>query len=182
MANLKVPPQNEEAETSVLGAILIDKNAINIVSGILLKEDFYNSINGDIFDAMLELSEERKPIDLVTLRSLLRKKKMYDKIGASYLTDLVNSVPTSAHVEQYALLIKDAAIKRSLIEIGSNIVEMGFSHDDTKQILDKSESGIFSISKKNTVRGFLPIKEALAESFDRIDELHKKGVGLRGIK
>jgi len=99
------------------------------------------------------------------------------------LTELVNIVPTAANIEHYALIIKEAATKRALIQAGSQITEMGFVDDkEISAILDKAESSIFAISQRNSIRAFVPLKEALAESFDRIDELHKKGAGLRGIK
>lgn len=183
MANLKVPPHNEEAEASVLGAILIDKDAIATVSQLLTIDDFYNPINGIIFGVMLSLYEQGKPIDLLTLRAQLKKNKTSQKIESSYLTELVDTVPTAANIEHYALIIKEAATKRSLIQAGAQITEMGFVDDkEIDAILDKAESSIFAISQRSSLRSFVPLKEALAESFDRIDELHKKGAGLRGVK
>ncbi|MBI2028776.1 MAG: replicative DNA helicase [Candidatus Levybacteria bacterium] len=183
MATLKVPPHNEEAEQSVLGAILIDKDAISTVSSIIASSDFYNPTNGIIFDSMLTLYEQGKPIDILTLKAILKKQKTLQRIESSYLTDLVNVVPTAANIEHYALLIKEGATKRALIQAGSQITEMGFTEDkETDDLLDKAESSIFAISQKNALRSFIPLKEALAESFDRIDELHKKGAGLRGVK
>lgn len=179
----KVPPSNLDAEQSVLGAILIDHEAINIASEILSAADFYNGQNGIIFDGMLALYEERKPIDLVTLTAVLKKKKEGDAIAGSYLTDLVNSVPTAANVEHYARLIKEASTKRRLISLSASITELSFDEEkELREVIDTAESGIFSISQGNTVRGFIPIKQSLAASFDRIDELHKKGAGLRGVR
>ncbi len=182
MANLRVPPNNEEAEQSVLGGILIDKDAIHLISDLLAPKDFYNDINGLIYEAMVTLFDERKAVDVVTLTAQLKKKKIYDKIDDNYLAELVNAVPTAANIEQYAHLIKDAATKRSLISVGTHLVEMGFADDEIKALIDKAESSIFSISQGNIKQGFVQIKDALAESFDRIDELHKSGGGFRGIK
>ena len=183
MSALKVPPNNEEAEQSVLGAILIDKDAIATVSSIIAPSDFYSPVNGVIFDAMLTLYEQGKPIDILTLRSALKKNKLSHRVESSYLTDLVNVVPTAANIEHYAQLIKETATKRALITAGSQIAEMGFMDDkETDDLLDKAESSIFAISQKSAARAFIPLKEALAASFDRIDELHKKGAGLRGVK
>jgi len=183
MAGLKVPPQNEEAEQSVLGAILIDKDAIATVSSIIAPNDFYSPTNAMIFGAMLSLYEQGKPIDILTLRTSLKKNKNSQKIESSYLTELVNIVPTAANIEHYAIIIKDLATKRALIQAGSQIAEMGFGDDkEIDTILDRAESSIFAISQKSSLRSFIPLKEALAESFDRIDELHKKGAGLRGVK
>ncbi|MCL5113643.1 MAG: replicative DNA helicase [Patescibacteria group bacterium] len=183
MAKTKIPPRNEEAEQSVLGAILIDNNAISIVSEIVKSADFYNDIHGIIFSAMLSLYEERKPIDVLTVASRLKKKKEANLVDPAYLADLVNAVPTAANVEYYAGIIKEEATKRALIMAGGQITEMGFETEKAvDELLDKSESIIFSISQGHGLRGFVPLKDMLAESFDRIDELHKKGAGLRGIK
>lgn len=179
----RILPHNKDAEQSVLGGLFIDKDAIGIVSGILSPKDFYDDTNASIYDAMLTLYEDRKSIDILTVTSLLKKKKVYDKIGSSYLTDLVNSVPTAANIEQYASLIKEAATKRYLISSGTHIVELGFDDErEIREIIDAAESSIFSISQGHIIRGFIPLKDSLAASFDRIDELHKKGAGYRGIK
>ena len=183
MANIKVPPNNEKAERSVLGAILIDKDAINLVSETISPKDFYSDINGIIYKAMLSLYDERKPIDLLTLTTRLKKNKLSDKIEPSYLTDLIDEVPTAANVEHYAEMIKEASTKRALIHIGTQIAEMGYQEEkESIDLLDKAESSIFAVSQGHNIKGFIPIKEGLAESFDRIDELHKKGSGFRGIQ
>ena len=183
MAGIKVPPHNEEAEQSVLGAILIDKDAISIVSEVVKPSDFYSDINGIIYNSMLSLYEARKPIDILTLTTQLKKNKISDKIDFSYLTSLLETVPTAANVEEYAQIIKETSTKRSMIAAGGQITEMGFMEDkEADELLDKAESFIFSISQGHGLRGFLPLKEMLAESFDRIDELHKKGAGLRGVR
>ncbi len=183
MVNVKVPPNNEKAERSVLGAILIDKDAINLVSETISPKDFYNDINGIIYKAMLSLYDERKPIDLLTLTTRLKKNKLSDKIEPSYLTDLIDEVPTAANVEHYAEMIKEASTKRALIHIGTQIAEMGYQEEkESVELLDKAESSIFAVSQGHNIKGFVPIKEGLAESFDRIDELHKKGSGFRGVQ
>lgn len=178
-----VVPSNLEAEQSVLGAILIDKDSIYPVSEILLPKDFYSRQNGIIYEAMLALYENRLPIDIVTLTSELKKKRDGENINSSYITDLVSTTPTAANVKQYALLIKEAATKRNLIRLAQEISEKSFdSEKELQETIDTAESGIFAISQGHHTRGFLPIKQSLAASFDRIDELHKKGAGLRGIK
>jgi replicative DNA helicase len=180
---VKSPPHNEEAEQSVLGAVLIDKDAIGLVSQRVSPQDFYNDLNGIIYNAMLSLYEERKPIDAITLTEKLKKIRSGEKVDPSYLSELVSSVPTAANIEHYAELIKEVSIKRSLISAGTHIAENAFKEDgEVRDLLDKAESSIFAISQGNNVRGFIPIKESLAESFDRIDELHKKGAGFRGIQ
>jgi len=183
MANPKISPHSEEAEQSVLGAILIDKDAIGLVSEVISPKDFYSDLNGIIFDAMISLYEQRKPIDILTLSQRLKKTKNGDKVDSSYLSELVNSVPTAANIEQYADMIKESATKRNLITVGTQIAESAFKDEqEVGDLLDKAEGSIFAISQGHNIRGFIPVKEGLAESFDRIDELHKKGAGFRGIQ
>jgi replicative DNA helicase len=112
MAGLKVPPNNEEAEQSVLGAVLIDKDAIATVSSLISSADFYNPVNGMIFDAMLSLYEKGKPIDILTLRTAIKKNKNFKDFEQSYLTELINVVPTAANIEHYAVMIKDALLRK----------------------------------------------------------------------
>ena len=183
MASARTSPHNEDAEQSVLGAILIDKDAIGLISEVISPKDFYNDVNGIIYDAMLSLYEERKPVDIVTLSQELRKINNGDKVESSYLSELVNVVPTAANIEEYADIIKEASTKRNLISAGTQIAESVFKgEEEIGTLLDKAESSIFAISQGHDIRGFTSIKEGLAESFDRIDELHKKGAGFRGIQ
>jgi len=183
MPKLKVPPHSQEAETCVLGSILIDKDAITNVAEFLRPEHFYKEINRLIFQAFLELYEERQPIDIVTLKEKLKKQKSLTKIGgSSYLVSLVNSVPTAAHAEQYGQIVKNNYTKRELITAAGQIAEAAF--DDSQEassVLDKAEQSIFTLSQKHLRQIFLPVKDILAESFDRLDELHKKAGGLRGV-
>lgn len=182
MASVKTAPHNADAEESVLGSILIDKNAISTVSGILQPSDFYNDIFGMLYGAMLALFEERKPIDVVTLTAYCKKNPALTKVSASTISDLVNTVATAANVEHYANIIKEASTKRALISAGTQIAELGYKDEEVKEILDKAESSIFAIARGQIKRDFIPIKDALAESFERIDELHKKGGELRGVR
>ena len=182
-ATLHLPPHSQEAEQSVLGALLIDKDSIIVVAPLLLPAHFYEDSHRLIYEAILELYEEREPIDLVTLTDKLKAKKSLKKIGgAVYLTGLVEKVPTSANIAAYAKIIKDAATKRELIHIASGLVEEAFDEGKkASQVLDKGEQAIFSLSQRHLTRNFVPIKDALAESFDRLDELHKRAGGLRGV-
>lgn len=183
MPEVKVPPHNEEAETSILGAIMIDKDAIVAVAEFLRPEHFYNPHHASIYEALLELYEERQPIDIITLKEKLKSKKLLSKVGgAGYLTELVNGVPTSAHVEQYAKIVRDNYTKRELISSATKITEEAFGEEGlAAEILDKAEQSIFSLSQKHLRQVFIPVKDALAESFDRLDELHKQVGGLRGV-
>lgn len=183
MAELKVPPHNEDAEQSVLGGILINKDAISVVSQIISGSDFYSDQNAIVFTAMEQLFEEGKPIDILTLTSRLKKNKVQDKVDSSYLTDLISAVPTAANIEEYAQIIKECSVKRDLINLGGEVAQMGFMEDkDSNELLDKAESAVFAISQGANTKGFIQIKDSLAASFDKIDELHNKGAGLRGVQ
>ncbi len=183
MSTIKVPPHNEEAEQSVLGAILIDKEAISVVSGILRPEHFYSDLHALIYIAMLDIHEERKPIDVLTVSAQIKKHDKNKTVRSSYLNELVNAVPTAANVEEYSHLVKDLATKRALIHAASEIAELGFEEDkEVKDLLDRAESSIFTISQSSIKRDFIAIKDTLTESFDRLDELHRLGEGLRGTK
>lgn len=183
MASLKIPPHSDEAEKSVLGAILIDKDAIVEVAEAVKSEMFYNENHGLIYAAMIALYENRDPIDLITVADKLKKDKGLTRVGGmAYLSELTNVVPTSANVVKYAALVKETYIKRQMISAAATLGELAF--DDSNElatILDTAEKAVFSLSQKNIKRSFIPIKEALAESFDRLDELQKMEGGLRGV-
>ncbi len=183
MAITRIPPNNLEAEAAVLGAILIDHEAINTVGGLVHPEYFYDDNNKIIYETMLALYEERKPIDLVTLTHALKKKKQYDNVGgSSYLAALTNAVPSAANIEHYAQIIKETYIRRALITIAANMADMSFTEDRADALLDKIEQNIFSLSQESIQQGFLHIRETLAESFDKLDELHKRKSQFRGIE
>jgi len=179
----RIPPHSEEAETSVLGSILIDKEAIIAVAEFLRPEHFYKEANEEIFKAILALYEERKPIDIVTLTDKLKKQRSLTRVGGStYLTSLVNSVPTAANVEQYGQIVKDSYTKRRLIKSASEIVENAFDEgQEAIEVLDRAEQSVFALSQKHLRQVFLPVRDVLRESFDRLDELHKKAGGMRGL-
>ncbi len=179
----KTLPNSIDAERSVLGAIVIDKDAIIGVSEILKPSDFYSDLNGIIYSAMMVLYEERKPIDLLTLTDQLKKDKKLKKVDSSYLTDLVEEVPSAANATEYAKIIRENSTKRSLIKASMEISDIAHEENiNTKEVLDRAESAIFSISQGHLSRGFIAIKETLTESFDRIDELQKTGEGMRGVR
>lgn len=180
----KLPPQNIEAEQSLLGALLIDKDAILRVSELLNPANFYRlESHGEIYSAVLKLFEKREPVDLVTLTEELKRKGVYDKVGGSaYLTTLINTVPTAAHVEYYAKIIKEHAVRRNLITEATRLIEQAFDEErPVDALLESAQSAIFSLSQDHVKRDFIPIKDALAESFDRLDELQKSSGKLRGV-
>ena len=181
--DIKIPPQNVEAEKSLLGALLIDKEAIIKVADLVRPEDFYRQDHGQIFRAILKLYETRSPIDLVTLTDQLEKEKLIDEVGgASYLASLVSGVPSAAHVTEYAKIVQTRATLRRLISAGQDILEMGFRQEkNIDEILDKAERRLFDVSQKYLRQEFIPVRDVLTESFDRIDQLHKTKGKLRGI-
>lgn len=186
MANqihVRIPPHSIDAEESVLGAILLDRDAVIAVAEFLNPEDFYDDRHSEIFISALELYEDRVPIDVLTVSERLKKRKVLKMVGgASYLADLANKVPTAAHVEHYGRIVKDAATKRSLMQAASTLLDLSLDEGlAASELLDKAESKVFSITQRHLTRTFIPVKDALAESFDRLDELHKKAEGLRGI-
>ncbi|HSV94672.1 MAG TPA: DnaB-like helicase N-terminal domain-containing protein, partial [Spirochaetia bacterium] len=183
MPNSRIPPHSDEAEKSILGAILIDKDAIVDIAVVLRPEMFYNENNGSIFDAMVSLYENRDPIDVLTVADWLKKSKLLDRVGGkSYLSELSNEVPVASHVNKYSQIVRETYIKRRLISAGGTMGEMGF--DESKplvEILDKAEQEIYSLSQAHIRRSFIHVKDALAESFDRLDTLQNSPDGLRGV-
>lgn len=182
-STLRVPPHSQEAEESVIGAMLIDKDAVIAVAEFLQPEDFYDERLRDVYTACIDLYEARSPIDVLTVTERLKKKKTLKNVGSSsFLADLANKVPTAAHVEHYGRIVKDTATKRSLMSAATRLVEV--SMDDgmaANEALDKAESEIFSLSQKSLTKAFTSVRDTLAASFDRLDELHKTGAGIRGV-
>jgi len=180
---LKVPPQDLQAEQSVLGAILVDASSINLIVEFLRLEHFYSKENQNIYGAMLSLFEKQQPIDIITLQSQLKKDgKLKDVGGTAYLTDLINTVPTSAYIEHYGHIVKDHYTKRQLITLSSRIVQKAFDETgDTKKLLDEAEKEIFSLAQEHLRQDFVELKEVLAESFERLEEFLKQGVRYRGL-
>ncbi|PIZ49432.1 replicative DNA helicase [Candidatus Woesebacteria bacterium CG_4_10_14_0_2_um_filter_39_14] len=180
---IRVPPHSENAEVSVLGALLLDKDAVIAVAEFLKPEDFYDDRHREIFECAIQLYEERVPVDVLTVSERLKKRKSLKIIGGTgYLTDLVNRVPTAAHVEHYGKIVKDAAIKRLILSSATRLVDLSLDEGtNADELMDKAESEIFSLSQRHLSKSFTLVKDALAESFDRLDELHKQGEGLRGV-
>lgn len=180
---LKVPPHDSEAEKSVLGGVLIDSSAINLVAEFLKPEHFYLNEHQLIYSSMLTLFEKQQPIDSVTLTDHLKQEGDLKKIGGkSYLSDLINTVPTSAYIEHYGKIIIGHYVKRRLIELSSRMVEKAFDEKcDVKKLLDETEVEIFSLSQSHLHQDFIELKNILAESFERLEEFMKKGSHLRGV-
>ncbi|MCX6810343.1 MAG: replicative DNA helicase [Candidatus Berkelbacteria bacterium] len=179
----KLPPQNPEAENAVVGALLIDKDAILSVVEILSADDFYDDRNATIYRAILALFEKRTPIDMVTLTDQLEKEKELTNVGGStHIVSIVNSTPSAANVTHWANIVRNKAILRRLITSAVTISDLGFDEeDDVSAVLDKAEQSLFAVSQKFFRQKFIPIKDVLTEAFDRIDKIHKEKGALRGI-
>ncbi len=181
----KVPPQNIEAEVSLLGSILIDDDVITAIADRIDSGDFYDRRHGTIYAAILKLYEQHKPIDLLTLSSALKDSEELESIGGSgYLTELTNAVPTAAHGEHYADIVAEKSMRRKLIKASEDIVKLSFHQNEgtVAEILEEAEKRIFAVSQRTTKQDLVSIEQILAEGFDRLDELHKNKGKLRGIK
>lgn len=182
-SNLKVPPQSLDAEKSLLGAVLIDDNVLADVSDKLKPADFYENIHQIVFTSMMRLYEKHKPVDLLTLSDDLQSKNQLETVGgSSYLTELTNYVPTAAHATAYADMIRGKAVRRRLIKASAELAELGYDEDKTiEELLGQAEADLFSVSDESLKQDLVSLESILAESFDRIEELHRNKGSLRGV-
>jgi len=179
----KLPPQAIDAEESVLGALMMDKNAVIRIADILRPEDFYKRSHQMIYSAILSLYEKSEPIDALSLSNKLKEAQELETIGGTaYLTGLVNTVPTASNVLHYGKIVRHKKILRDLISASQDIAHLGWQENqDIELVLDEAEKKIFSISERSLKQDFIPIKMALEDAFERIDRLHKGDGALRGI-
>jgi replicative DNA helicase len=182
-SQLKIPPQNLEAEQAVLGAVLIDKNAIFRVADILVPMDFYFPAHETIYNIILELYAKHQPIDVLSVTNRLKEREILKDVGGSaYLAELTNAIATSSHVEHYAKIVKDKKALRDVIKASAEITEDVFdSSIDVEDILDDIEQKILAISQKSLPQNFLALQEELKTAYERIENLHAGGNKLRGI-
>lgn len=180
---IKLPPQNLEAESSILGCLMVDKDAIFKIADTLRPEDFYKDSHGLIYAAMRDLYIHHEPIDILTLTSKLEEKNQLEAVGGrTYLAELGNTVASSAHVVFYSNIIQRKATLRRLLSASAEITELGYREDEEiETLLDEAEQKLFGVSQKYLKNVFLPIDNLLTEAFDRIDELHKQSGKLRGL-
>lgn len=177
------PPQNISAEQAALGSMLLQEDAILHGVDILRPEDFYKKAHQIIFKCILELFEKSRGVDLVTLTEELNRKNLLEEIGGvTYLTNLINSVPTAANIEHYIKIIEEKSILRNLINNATKIISMGYEEkEDAKILLDKAEHLIFEVSERNLGQSFVPIKEILQDSFEKIENLYHRDEFITGI-
>lgn len=177
-----VPPQDIDAEKSVLGAILLDSDSLVKVVEFLKPEHFYKDSHRHIFAAILELYENREPADLITVPDQLKKAgELKSTGGVAYLTELVNFVPTAANIEHYGNIIKDHATRRNLLTTASRIARLVHEESDVTDLLDKSEQLLYDVSQDRVHEEFVPVKKTLEVTFERLDELSKTRGALRGV-
>ena len=179
----RMPPQNIEAEISLLGSALLDGSALDRVVDILKAEDFYKNEHKMIFEAMLDLFAKQRPVDILSLSNALKEKGQFEEIGGStFLTSLVNSVPTASNAAYYAEIVRKKKILRDLISVSGEISQMGYQEgDDVGLLMDAAEHKILSIAQRSLIKGFEPVSSALEDAWERIDKLHKGGGVLRGV-
>ena len=179
----RIPPQNIDAEMSVLGAILLDSEAIVSVADILTPESFYLPAHQYIYSAMETLYEKRQPIDVVTLTNQIKKMKRLKEVGGTAaVAELSNVVSTAANAKHYAQLVSESYVKRRLISMSAEMNELAFDPSkDVTDIMDLAEQRVFALSQTQNKKAFLPIKDTLVESFERLDELQKHAGELRGV-
>lgn len=180
---LRVVPHNTEAEESVLGCLLIDKNAIVKIADWISPADFYHHNNAVIYEAMIGLYANSEPIDVLSVISRLKEKKELKSIGGkTTITYLATVVPTAGNVIHYGKIVQKNATRRRLISAASDITELGFNEsDDIENVMDNAEHRLFEVSQGHRVEHFTPISDALEEAFVRIDKLHKGDGALRGV-
>jgi replicative DNA helicase len=177
------PPQNAEAEASLLGALLIDSDAIVKIADSVSDVDFYDKRHARIYFAINELYNQHRAIDVLTLADQLKNTGYLDSIGGpAYLTELTNFVPTAAHVEQYADIVAQKSLRRRLIAASKEITGLGY--DESKQLrelIEEAETRLFEVSQHHVSQDVISLEAILAESFDRLDDLHKDKDKIRGV-
>ncbi|MBB6735727.1 replicative DNA helicase [Cohnella zeiphila] len=179
----RIPPQNLEAEQAVLGAILLETEALITAMEKIRAEDFYSVAHQRIFEAMTDLNDDNEPLDLVTLTARLRDKSQLEEVGGvTYLAKLANAVPTAANVEYYAQIVEEKSMIRRLIRTATQIVSSGFaSEDDVGVLINDAEQRIMEISNRRSTSGFISIRDVLMDVFERVEFLYNHKGGTTGI-
>lgn len=179
----RVPPQSIEAEQSVIGSMLLDKEVIPVVTEVLKSEDFYRADHKEIFEAVMDLFDSGEPVDLITVSEQLKLRGTLDNIGGlEYLTNIASAVPTTANAKYYAKIVEEKSTLRKLIKASSEIVNLGYeASEELSYIVDKAEKSIFDVLQKRGTQGFAPIKEVLVDAFNKLEELYNNKGHVTGI-
>jgi replicative DNA helicase len=179
----RIPPNNLEAEQSVLGAMLLDKEAISISTEIIGGEDFYREAHKEIFEAIVDIYDKGEPVDLITLTEKLKTRNTLDAVGGiTFLTNLMDAVPSTHNVKYYAKIIEEKSLLRRLIKESSEIISKSYDgKEEVAEIIDDAEKGIFNISLKRSTQGYVHVKDVLNTNFDKIEELYLNKGKLTGV-
>ncbi len=180
---LRVPPQNSDSEKALLGSIMLRPEVIYDILDIISEDCFYSEKHRIVFKAMTELFAKKEPMDLLTLSSILKEQNQLDSIGGNiFLTELVETVPSSANAEHYAKIVHKKYMMRRLIGAGEDISNLGYNESENlEDVLDKAEKNIYAVTSSLVSRSFIKIKDALGEAWERLDRLHKSDGKLRGV-
>lgn len=178
-----IPPQSLEAEMSLLGSILLDKDAMLKIADLITVEDFYKDGHARIYENILELYSKNEPADLLTLSTRLEERGLLETVGGrSYLAAMLNAVPTASNVVNYANIVHRKAVRRRLLLASHEITRLGYQEEnEIEKVLDEAQQQLFSVSSIHFKQSFIPIRNVLTDAFDRIDELHKNKGQLRGV-
>ncbi|MCK5059692.1 MAG: replicative DNA helicase [Candidatus Pacebacteria bacterium] len=181
--SVRVPPQNLEAEMALLGSIMLRPEAVYEILDLITAAVFYSEKNRTIFATMLELFQKNTPIDILSVTSRLKEKNLLEEIGgSSYLSELTGAVPSSAHINHYANIVRKKYMMRKLIEASEHISVLGYDEvKELDEVMDMAEKKIFEITNIGSVHRFIEIKDALGEAWERLDKLHHSGEKIRGI-
>jgi replicative DNA helicase len=180
---MRIPPQNLDAEMALLGSIMLRPEALFDITDKINLDSFYSEKHRIIFEAMMELFTKRSPIDLLSVSARLKEKGWLDQIGGNtYLTEIVNVVPSSANIGYYADIVQKKYMMRRLIEASDHISQIGYDENkELEEMLDNAEKKLFDVTNYNTSHKFVPLKDELTEAWERLDKLHTDGQGMRGI-
>lgn len=183
MADPKIPPHNLDAESSLLGSIFVDSDAIVRVADHVDKSDFYDERHALIFEAINKLYTKHRPIDVLTVSNQLKEDGFLETVGgSSYLAELTNMVPTAAHAEEYAEIVAGKATRRKLIKVSEELVGLGYDEaKDISEVIDEAETELFKVSQQHVQQDVESLENILASSFERLDELHRDKGKLRGV-
>lgn len=182
--NMRIPPHSIEAEQSVLGSMIMDHDAVIVASEILIPSDFYRPDHAQIFGAIMELYTGGNPIDLITIQDKLVQKGVLEQVGGlAYIAELASSVPTSAHIKQYAKIVQEKSTLRKLIKVSSDITAKSFDGDEPlDNIMNFAEKSIFDVLQNKKTEDFTGIDEIVLTSIEKIEEAHKSKGGITGIE
>lgn len=182
-SQLKLPPQDLNAEMALLGSVMLKPEIVNEVAEVLTARDFYAEKHRKIYQAMLDLYNKNEPIDLVSITSGLKNRKILEAVGgATYLAELVNLVPTASNALYYAEIVKKKAALRNLIDSADYILSLGYNEtEEVESIIDKAEHALFNLTSF-TKKAFVSLKDTLTEAWERFENIHKNKEGIRGVR